>query len=267
MSSKKKLPPAAADTSAGSRRARTAPRSAGPRYQMVADALIADIERGRYGVGDMLPPEIEIAEQYGVSRYTAREAIRKLTEMGLITRRAGIGTTVKSSSTQARYTATISDIADLVHYTKQTQLQILSEEWVRVEGELETILSEARGQRWLKFATLRFPAGDKQPISYTEIVVHPRYERIRERIHEPGATVYRLIEDLHGETVSEVRQEISCIAIGKKVGALLGARAGSPALYVLRYYLGKGDALMSVSINIYPQHRFKLSTRWRLDYS
>ncbi|VWX62438.1 conserved hypothetical protein [Burkholderiales bacterium 8X] len=241
--------------------------SAGPRYQMVADALIGDIERGRYGIGDMLPPEVEIAEHYGVSRYTAREAIRKLTDMGLITRRAGIGTTVKSASTQSRYMATISDIADLVHYTKQTQLKILSEEWVRIEGELADILSEARGQRWLKFSTLRYPAGSEQPISYTEMLVHPAYERIRERIHEAGVTIYRLIEDLHGEKVSEVRQEISCIAIGKKVGSLLGARAGSPALYVLRYYLGKGDALMSVSINIYPQNRFKLSTRWRLDYA
>lgn len=241
-------------------------RGAGPRYLMVADALIADIERGHYGVGDMLPPELEIAERYGVSRYTAREAIRKLTEMGLITRRAGIGTTVKSATTQSRYTATISDIADLVHYTKQTQLKILSEEWVRVEGELESILGEAHGQRWLKFSTLRFPANSKQPISYTEILVHPAYERIRERIHEHGATVYRLIEDLHGERVSEVRQEISCVAISKKIGALLGAPPDSPALYVLRYYLDKGDALMSVSINIYPQNRFKLSTRWRLDY-
>jgi DNA-binding GntR family transcriptional regulator len=250
--------------------ARPAPsglRNAGPRYLMVAEALIADIERGRFAVGDMLPPELEIAQQYGVSRYTAREAIRKLTEMGLITRRAGIGTTVKSIATQSRYTATISDIADLVHYTKETQLKILSEEWVRIEGELEAILAEARGQRWLKFSTLRFQGKSKEPISYTEIVVHPRYERIRERIHEPGVTIYRLIEDLHGEKVSEVRQEISCVAISKQAGALLGAKPGSPALHVLRYYLGKGDELMSVSINIYPQDRFKLSTRWRLDYA
>lgn len=250
-------------------RARPTPavRNASPRYLLVADALIASIEGGQYGVGDMLPPELEIAESYGVSRHTVREAIRRLTQMGLITRRAGIGTTVRSSAAQSRYTATISDIADLVHYTKQTQLKILSEDWVRIEGELETVLKEARGQRWFKFSTLRYPEGSEEPISYTEILVHPTYERIRERIHEPGATVYRLIEDLHGEKVSEVRQEIGCVAISKKVAALLGARAGSPALHVLRYYLGKDDALMSLSINIYPESRFKLSTRWRLDWS
>ncbi len=232
---------------------------------VVAESLIADIERGKYAVGDLLPPEMVIAEQYGISRHTAREAIRRLDEMGLITRRAGIGTTIKSVATQSRYTASISDITDLVHYTKQTHLKILSESWVRVEGELESILPDAAGQRWLKFSTLRFPESGTQAISYTEIVVHPAYERIRERIHEPNATVYRLIEDLHGEMIREVRQEISCVALTRKTGALLGARAGSPALHVLRYYIGKGDQLMSVSINIYPQDRFKLSTSWRLD--
>ena len=83
----------------------------------------------------------------------------------------------------------------------------------------------------------------------------------------PRATIYRLIEDLHGEKISELRQEISCTAISREVGALLGARTGSPALYVLRYYQGKGDDLKSVSINTYPQNRFKLSTRWRLDWA
>jgi DNA-binding GntR family transcriptional regulator len=77
--------------------------------------------------------------------------------------------------------------------------------------------------------------------------------------------VYRLIEDLHGERIRELKQEISCVAIDKPIAKLLGAKAGSPALYVLRYYIGKGGALLSVSINIYPQDRFKLTTRWRLD--
>jgi GntR family transcriptional regulator len=233
----------------------------------VADALIADIEQGTYGVGDMLPPELEIAEKYGVSRYTAREAIRRLTEMGLITRRAGIGTTVKSSATQSRYTARISDIQELIHYTKQTELKLLKEEWVKIEGELAAILEEAQGQTWLKISALRYPRGSDKPISLTDMVVHPSYARIRERIHEPNAAVYKLIEEIYGEKISEVRQEISCLALSPEVSALLGAAVGSPALLVLRYYLGKGNSLMSVSINIYPQDRFKLSTSWRLDWA
>lgn len=237
-----------------------------PRYAQVAEALLSDIANGKYAVGDLLPPEMEIAERYGISRYTAREAIRRLHDMGLITRRAGIGTIIKSTNTQQRYTASISDITDLLHYSKNTRLKFLGEDWVRIEGELESLLKDAAGQRWLRFCALRFPAHGDVPISYTEILVHPSYERIRERMHEPNATVYRLLEDMHGEAIHEVRQEISCTALTRKIATLLGARVGSPALYVLRYYLGKGDSLMSLSINIYPQDRFKLSTSWRLGW-
>lgn len=253
------------------RRTATAPPLArtgtgAPRYAQVAEALLADIERGKYAVGDLLPPELEIAERYGISRYTAREAIRRLHDMGLITRRAGIGTIIKSTNTQARYTASISDITDLLHYSEETRLKILGEDWVRIEGELASLLKDAAGQRWLRFSALRYPAGADVPISYTDILVHPRFERIRERIHEPIVTVYRLLEDMHGETIHEVRQEISCTALTREIASLLGARVGSPALYVLRYYLGKGGSLMSLSTNIYPQDRFKLSTSWRLGW-
>ena len=232
---------------------------------MVADSLIAEIERGTYGVGDLLPGELEIAEHYGLSRHTTREALRRLEQMGLISRRAGIGTIVKARATESHYTAAIADLGDLIHHTKHTRLEVLSEEWVRVDGELAHILQGARGQRWLKFTTLRYPSSGKEPISYTEVLVHPIYEGIRDRLNETGATVYRLIEELDGERVKELKQEVSCMAAQANVAALLGIRAGDPVLNVLRFYYGRGDTLLSVSINIYPQNRFKVITRWHLD--
>lgn len=240
-------------------------RGAVPRYVMVADSLMAEIERGTYSVGDLLPGELEIAERYGLSRYTTREALRRLEKMGLISRRAGIGTIVKARSTESHYTAAIADLGYLVHHTKHTRLQVLSEEWVKIDGELAGVLQGAKGQRWLKFKTVRYPSVGTDPISYTEIFLHPIYEAIRDRLNEPEATVYRLIEEFNGERVKELKQEISCMAVQADVAALLGIRAGDPVLNVLRFYYGRGDALLSLSINIYPQNRFKVTTRWRLD--
>ncbi|MBC5781471.1 GntR family transcriptional regulator [Ramlibacter sp. USB13] len=257
---------AAAAPATGPRSVRSLAAHAAPRYMRVADALIAEIEQGTYPVGEMLPPELEIAEQYGVSRYTAREAIRKLTELGLITRRAGIGTTVTSATAQSNYSARISDIDELIHYAKETRLKILGEEWVKVEGPLAEVLKPAKGQTWLKVTALRYPQGSRKPFSHTTMVVQPAYARIRERIRESGAAVYRLIEEMYGERISEVKQEITCLALDKEQATLLGEKAGNPALLVYRYYLGKDSNLLSVSINIYPPDRFKLVTSWRLDW-
>lgn len=59
------------------------------------EVLIGDIVHGRYGEGDLLPREADIAEQYGVSRGVARECIRGLEERGLIAVKHGRGATVR----------------------------------------------------------------------------------------------------------------------------------------------------------------------------
>lgn len=45
---------------------------------------------GVYKPGDKLSPEVEIARQYGVSKVSAREALRELESEGLIVKKRGI---------------------------------------------------------------------------------------------------------------------------------------------------------------------------------
>lgn len=237
-----------------------------PRYMVVAQALMHDIEQGKYPIGSMIPTELEICERFGISRFTAREAVRRLTQAGLVQRRAGIGTTVKARTVNVRYTASISDPSELVAFTKQTRMDLLGEDRVKIAGDWLKLLPEAGGQVWPRFIARRFMPEVEQPIAYAEILVAPEFESIRDRIHKPGEMVYRLIEEVQGGRVQGLRQEISCLAIGKRVAELLGVRAGSPGLQILRYYLGKDDTILSVAVNTYPQDRFKLVTTWNLDW-
>jgi GntR family transcriptional regulator, transcriptional repressor for pyruvate dehydrogenase complex len=60
-----------------------------PTYRRVSAALIEHIVAGRLQVGDHLPPELELARQFGVNRSTVREALRELDSAGLLGRRRG----------------------------------------------------------------------------------------------------------------------------------------------------------------------------------
>jgi GntR family transcriptional repressor for pyruvate dehydrogenase complex len=60
-----------------------------PTYRRVAGALVEHIVAGRLQVGDRLPPELELARQFGVNRSTVREALRELDSAGLLGRRRG----------------------------------------------------------------------------------------------------------------------------------------------------------------------------------
>src|SRR5581483_4716562 len=55
----------------------------------IADQIRQAIVTGRLPEGERLPPERELAEQFGVSRVTVRDALRALEAMGLVDVRVG----------------------------------------------------------------------------------------------------------------------------------------------------------------------------------
>ncbi|WP_297005302.1 FadR/GntR family transcriptional regulator [uncultured Corynebacterium sp.] len=68
---------------------RPAPRTS--THSLVVEAIENRILSGELGVGDMLPPERQLAEQLGVSRAAAREAIRVLEGHGVLESHVGSG--------------------------------------------------------------------------------------------------------------------------------------------------------------------------------
>jgi GntR family transcriptional repressor for pyruvate dehydrogenase complex len=60
-----------------------------PTYRLVYDAIERQILAGRLRVGDPLPAEIQLADQFGVNRSTVREGIRLLEQSGLVERTGG----------------------------------------------------------------------------------------------------------------------------------------------------------------------------------
>ncbi len=73
---------------------RTGTRTDSPLYQRIARALREEIVSGVYPVGSLLPTEDSLCERFSVSRYTIREALRRLREDGLVSSRQGAGTVV-----------------------------------------------------------------------------------------------------------------------------------------------------------------------------
>src|SRR5688572_33038120 len=60
-----------------------------PAYRKVAAALLERITYRMINAGDRLPPEIELARQFGVHRGTVREALRELETNGVLKRERG----------------------------------------------------------------------------------------------------------------------------------------------------------------------------------
>lgn len=65
-----------------------------PLYRKIYQALKDQILSGGYPVGQRIPYERELCQQFQVERVTVRKALQMLSEEGLIEKRSGVGSFV-----------------------------------------------------------------------------------------------------------------------------------------------------------------------------
>jgi GntR family transcriptional regulator of arabinose operon len=78
-----------------------------PKYMQIAAQLRAEIRKGAYRETGKLPTENELAEACGANRQTVRRALSLLTEEGLIDRRQGSGSYLRSAASRRGSTVAI----------------------------------------------------------------------------------------------------------------------------------------------------------------
>lgn len=233
-------------------------------YVLVAQRLIEDISSGRHPVGSLLPTELDLCAQFGVSRHTIREAIRRLQERGLVTRRRGIGTSVKAKREDTRYIQSSMGISDLPRYVEDTRLVITEAEDVIADEPLAELLKCPPGQRWVKVRGYRYAGQDKLPMARSDIYINAAYGSVRKLIGTMKVPVYTLIEKQYGITIVEVKQEIRAIIVGAADAQRLSVKPGSAGLVVTRRYLDGNDRPIEVAVNLHPADRFSYSMSMRL---
>jgi GntR family transcriptional repressor for pyruvate dehydrogenase complex len=67
-------------------------------YEQIVQQVEESIHKGTLKAGDQLPPERDLAQQFGVSRTAVREAVKALREKGLVEAYPGRGTFITESS-------------------------------------------------------------------------------------------------------------------------------------------------------------------------
>src|SRR3546814_9298856 len=85
-----------------------------PRYQQVKDLLIGRLIGSYWKPGDLLPSEMQLAEELGVSQGTVRKALDEMTADNLLVRRQGRGTYVAEHDQEHRSEEHTSELKSLM---------------------------------------------------------------------------------------------------------------------------------------------------------
>src|SRR5688500_3608553 len=70
-------------------------KGSGPKYRVIAEALLADVRSGRLKPGYRLPPQRQLAKELGVDLTTVTRAFNEARRMGLIEANTGSGSYVR----------------------------------------------------------------------------------------------------------------------------------------------------------------------------
>ena len=233
------------------------------RYLQVARTLRKEIVDGVYPVGSQLPTEHELCERFAVSRYTIREALRRLREDNLVSSRPRTGTLVVPRPSSDSYVQHVMSINDLVAFATGARFAIESIAMVTIDDEMAARTGLTTGEQWLTVRGFRQAETSEPALCRTEYYINRAFAAVGRLLQRHEGPIFPLIEDLFGLSIVEVQQEISAVVIPPALAGGLDVESGTPALQVQRTYKTSDGLVAQVTINTHPASRFRHSMTMR----
>lgn len=226
------------------------------RHARLRETLRRRIEDGIYPEGSFLPTEAELCAEFGVSRYTVREALRRLTEAGYLQRRQGSGSAVISARPRGQFVHAMSSLSSLFQYAADTTFAIHGVELAPPGPQHAEDLRGQQDRPWLVLRGLRSETPSGAPICASTVFVHADFAALAAELPGLEGAIYRAIEQRFGVEVADVEQEIRALPMPPEAARALGSPRGAYAVRVLRRYLDAEGRLLIASVNFHPAERF-----------
>ncbi len=199
-----------------------------PLYQQLADRLRRQIADGDYRIGDRLPSEGALGEEFGVSRITVRAALDQLSAAGMLQRLRGKGTFVSAPPVEHE----LIRLTDFVEDMMAAGLNPTSRVFRLDEEPATPELAIAPGTPVVRLDRLRL--GDNAPIAVDTTFLPLRYGRLLERGYLEHETIYRQLETRYGIPVLSGGFLIEAGVASADLAAQLRIDQGSPLLIIRR---------------------------------
>ena len=237
-----------------------------PRYLQVAGELRAEIMKGRFADGRQFPTETALCSQYNVSRFTVREALKRLQNEGLIARKRGSGTIVQPADARGgALHQPLSNVGELLQYARGSEVTYEEANTGALPTEIAEQISEETGGEWRRFRGVRRPSADAEPIAVTDAYFHEKLGDAVDKLDLSAGTLFSQIEAFTATSIGRVTQDIQAIGADKETAEALGIEAEAPVLRIIRCYLDPKGGLYEISVSHHPGDRFAYSMHIDLD--
>jgi GntR family transcriptional regulator len=207
-----------------------------PLHSRLESTLRRLIRDGRIPTGAILPGELELAAQLGVSRHTVRHALGVLTNEGLLRRERGRGTTVVSSNTPTLIERSLSTFYAFAWEARargaSPRSYVLERTIVVADNVFADRLEVTPDTEIERIVRLR--TADEDPLVLETTFLPRELSRMLDAKALEQESLYDALERLCGLRVTHARESIRPIVLSRQVARLLRATTGAPAFSVER---------------------------------
>jgi GntR family transcriptional regulator len=222
-----------------------------PLHHQLFTVLREQIIRGLYAPGTAIPNEIKLGELFGVSRITVRRALADLDALGLVEKRQGLGTFVRSDLPPQRPAATLGFLDSLKKQAQQTKVTVLSV-GMAVPPPMITLQLQLEGGSEAMHA-VRLRSGGTQPLMITDAWVPATFGAGITAALLRKQALYEILL-AQGVRIGRVVQEITAVSADPRYASLLAVGVGSPLLRLTRLLYGQDrQPVQHLTIHVSPE--------------
>ena len=229
-----------------------------PKYYGVKQRLLE--LTGAMSPGSPVPPERELARQYGTSRTTVRQALSELVIEGRLLRIQGRGTFVAKPK--------VAQVLELASYTEgmrahglHPRTSILEIGYVMADEHMAGLLGIRTGGRALRVHRLRLADGEPMSIDTSHLPAR-RFPGLRRQL-DLHRSLYETLAAHYGVQLAEAEETIETVLAGPQDARLLGVDVGLPLLLLSRHAFDTGGNPVEWAQSWYRGDRYKFVTRLR----
>jgi GntR family transcriptional regulator len=218
-------------------------RGSRPLHVVISEQVAAAIASGQLVPGTRLPPERHLAESFGVSRMTVRQALGELERDGLLRRvvgRAG-GTFVRELKVERHPAGTAGLSAELRRQGLAAGAELISAEIEPARPRTAAALGLEPGERVVVIVRLRLAGGKPLAVERSSLPARlfPDIEDM-----DLGGSLYELMDKGFGRRPVRAVERLETAEARPSDARALGVTRGAPILLVERIgYAADGTAV------------------------
>lgn len=236
-----------------------------PKYTKVSDYVMEKITNGDWPVGHMLPTEMELCEQFGVSRPSVRTALLGLVNEGFLVRTKGKGTFVTTPSRLEESTVFIESFAyEMQKRGLAIQTEVLEFRVMVPEEYILAALKQPENSSVVKLTRLRYTMGsfEEGPIVLTTSYF-PEKVLFLQNYDFSSTSVHKALDE-HGIARKFIEKHIGIAFLDSRESRLMGVPFESPAICITSFTQDEDGDFIEYCESRYPADRNQFILKLRL---